>query len=38
VLDRGAIVERGTHSQLLGQDGLYAKLYETQFSKQHELA
>jgi ATP-binding cassette subfamily B protein len=38
VLDRGAIVERGAHAELLLQDGLYAKLYETQFSKQHDLA
>jgi ATP-binding cassette, subfamily B, bacterial len=31
VMDRGQIVERGTHSQLLAVDGLYARLYETQF-------
>jgi ATP-binding cassette subfamily B protein len=31
VLDQGHIVERGTHSQLLAQGGLYARLYETQF-------
>ena len=31
VLDRGQIVERGTHQQLLAQGGLYAHLYETQF-------
>jgi ATP-binding cassette subfamily B protein len=31
VLDRGCIVERGTHDELLVQDGLYANLYETQF-------
>jgi len=31
VLDRGRIVERGTHSSLLAQGGLYAHLYETQF-------
>ena len=38
VLDRGAIVERGTHAQLLDLDGLYARLYETQFSQQRQLA
>ena len=38
VLDRGAIVERGTHAQLLEEGGLYANLYETQFSQQRQLA
>ena len=36
VMDRGTIVERGTHEQLLAQKGLYAKLYETQFSQQSQ--
>ena len=38
VLDRGMIVEQGTHAQLLEANGLYANLYETQFSHQRELA
>jgi ATP-binding cassette subfamily B protein len=31
VMDRGQIVERGTHTDLLGKGGLYARLYQTQF-------
>ncbi len=32
VMDRGRIVEQGTHADLLTLGGLYAELYETQFS------
>jgi ATP-binding cassette subfamily B multidrug efflux pump len=32
VLDKGQIVERGTHDQLMEQAGFYAKLHETQLS------
>ncbi|MBN1964458.1 MAG: ATP-binding cassette domain-containing protein, partial [Anaerolineae bacterium] len=38
VLDRGQIVEQGTHADLLALGGLYAQLYETQFSRDHEVA
>ncbi len=36
VMDRGQIVEQGTHTSLLAQDGLYARLYETQFNRGRE--
>src|SRR6266516_2393837 len=33
VVDKGEIVERGTHQELLELNGLYARLYNEQFSK-----
>jgi ATP-binding cassette subfamily B protein len=32
VLDNGVIIEAGTHNQLISQEGIYKKLYETQVS------
>lgn len=31
VIDRGEIIERGTHNELMTKNGLYQQLYETQF-------
>jgi ATP-binding cassette subfamily B protein len=31
VMERGRLVERGTHSELLARGGLYARLYRLQF-------
>ena len=37
VLDRGRIVERGRHEELLAAGGLYQDLYETQFARTSPL-
>jgi subfamily B ATP-binding cassette protein MsbA len=37
VLDRGGIVDTGRHAQLLARNGLYTRLYETQFASEREL-
>jgi ATP-binding cassette, subfamily B, bacterial len=34
VLNRGQIVERGTHAELMRLNGLYENLYQTQFNRQ----
>jgi len=33
VMNEGDIIEQGSHEELLGQDGFYAKLYNSQFEK-----
>ncbi|MDP3058445.1 MAG: ATP-binding cassette domain-containing protein, partial [bacterium] len=32
VMNEGAIIEKGTHQELLGQNGFYADLYNSQFT------
>jgi ATP-binding cassette subfamily B protein len=34
VMNRGQVVERGTHAELLAQGGLYTELYHTQFNRE----
>jgi len=36
VIDRGQVVESGTHQELLAQGGLYAHLYQTQFAREEQ--
>jgi len=38
VLERGRIVQQGTHKELIGQDGLYKRVWEIQNSLEAELA
>ncbi|MEJ5222982.1 MAG: ABC transporter ATP-binding protein [Anaerolineales bacterium] len=38
VLDKGRIVERGRHDELLARQGFYYNLYMSQFKKQEEVA
>jgi ATP-binding cassette subfamily B protein len=37
VYDRGRIVERGTHDQLIRHEGLYARLYMEQFATERPV-
>lgn len=34
VIDKGQLVEQGTHTSLMAENGLYANLYETQFRRE----
>ena len=35
VLNKGKIVERGTHEELVSKDGLYAKMYQSQMREEY---
>lgn len=35
VLNKGNIVEKGTHEELVKKDGLYAKMYQSQMREEH---
>ena len=36
VIDNGRVIEQGTHTQLLKNNGSYKRLYELQFAEQRE--
>jgi len=38
VLDQGEVAERGTHAELLAQDGVYARMWAMQAEQQEKLA
>jgi ATP-binding cassette subfamily B protein len=38
VIDKGTVVEKGTHAELIEQGGLYSQLYELQFKAEEERA
>ena len=35
VMEQGQVVEQGSHTELLGREGLYAKLYRMQYALEH---
>jgi len=37
VMDKGRIVQRGRHAELLNQDGMYRQMYEIQTRIEEEL-
>ncbi len=36
-MDKGEVVQMGTHEELLAQDGMYRKIYEIQTRIEEEL-
>ena len=38
VLDKGAVIQAGTHTELLAHDGMYRRIYEIQTRIDVELA
>jgi len=36
VLENGSIAEFGTHDELMAHDGVYRKVYETQFLQRNQ--
>jgi ATP-binding cassette, subfamily B, bacterial len=38
VVDQGRVVQRGRHEELMGEGGLYAELYRTQFDQRPRWA
>jgi len=38
VLDKGQIVEQGTHRELVERNGIYSRLYRSQMQDPHALA
>jgi ATP-binding cassette subfamily B protein len=37
VLDKGRIIQKGTHSELLAKDGVYKKIFDIQTQIEAEL-
>ncbi|CAG7632555.1 ABC transporter ATP-binding protein [Paenibacillus allorhizosphaerae] len=38
VVDQGRVIEQGTHAELIGKNGLYARLYHIQYNQERSAA